>query len=92
MLKKMLSKMMKIITNKKVLVVLAVLAVIGGCFLFMKSKKALEMQSDVDEESIVANMVESNMRANINVEDETKELSQAPQAMPSVEDNLAMIE
>jgi len=92
MLKKMLSKMMKIITSKKVLVVLAVLAVIGGGFLFMKSKRALEMQSDVDEELIVANMVESNMRANINVEDETKELSQAPQAMPSVEDNLAMIE
>ncbi len=85
----MLKKMMKMITNKKVLVVLAVLAVIGGCFLFMKSKKALETQSDVDEEIYIANMVDTNMRA---MQDETKELSQAPQPMPSVEDNLAMIE
>ncbi len=89
MFKNMLSKMMKIITNKKVLVVLAVLAVIGGCFLFMKSKKALEIQSDVDEEIYIANMVDANMKA---MQNETKELSQSPQPMPSVEENLAMIE
>lgn len=91
-LKNMLSKMMKMITNKKVLVVLALLAVAGGAFLYMKSRKALEDQSDVDEESAVADMIESNMRANLTVESETEELSQAPQGMPSVEDNLAMIE
>ena len=87
MLKNKLSKLIKMITNKKFLVVLAVLAVIGGGFLFMKSRK---MDTDIDV--AVADMVESNMRANINVESETKELSQAPQAMPSVEENLAMIE
>ena len=92
MLKKMLSKLVKIITNKKVLVVLALLAVGGGAFLYFKSQKAVAVQSDVDEEEIVSNIVESNMRANISVEEETSELSQAPQGMPSVEDNLAMIE
>ena len=48
------------------------------------------MESDIDV--AVVDMVETNMRANINVESETKELSQAPQPMPSVENNLAMIE
>ena len=92
MLKKMLSKLLKIITNKKVLVVLALLSVVGGVCLYMKSQKAVTVQSDVDQEAAVAGMVESNMRANLSVESETEELSQAPQAMPSVEDNLAIIE
>ena len=88
----MLKNLLKMLTSKKVLVVLAILAVIGGGFLFMKSKKALEIQSDVDEEVAVSDMIESNMRATIDVEDETKELSQAPQPMPEVDETLAMIE
>ena len=92
MLKKMLSTLVKMITNKKVLVVLALLAVAAGAFLYFKSQNAVAVQSDVDEEVAVATMVESNMRANLSVESETEELSQSPQAMPSIDENLAMIE
>ena len=82
----MFTKVMKMITNKKVLVVLAVLAVIGGGYIFMKSKKAIE---NVDED--VSSMIEMNMRANIMVEEETRELSQAPQVMPTTEEVIEMV-
>ena len=81
----MFSKLLKMITNKKVLVVLAIAAVCGGVFLYMKSQKAIMVQSDVDQESVEQEMPEAILAmTQETVEQETQDLGQAPMPMPAV--------
>ena len=82
----MIKKLLKMLTSKKVLVVLAIAAVAGGVFLYMKSQKAVLIQSDVDQESSVEQqIVESVMTMTPeSLEAETQDLSQAPMPMPAV--------
>ena len=81
----MIKNLLKMLTNKKVLVVLAIAAVAGGVFLYMKSQKAVTVQ-DVDQESsIEQQIVESVMTMTPeSLEAETQDLSQAPMPMPAV--------
>ena len=84
----MLKKSLKMLTNKKVLVVLALLSVVVGVFLYMKSQKAIVAQSDVDDESVEQQIMETVLAMTPeSVEEETKDLGQAVQAMPSAPDS-----
>ena len=82
----MIKKLLKMLTSKKVLVVLAVAAVAGGAFLYWKSQQAVASQSDVDQESsIEQEIVESVMSMTPeSLELETQDLGQAPQPIPAV--------
>ena len=84
----MFGEIIKILTNKKVLIILAVFAVFCGSYLFIQSQNAIHIQSDIDMEEVET---EKNMRANIEVEEETKELSQSPQPMPTPEEVISII-
>ena len=88
MLKNMLSKLVKMITNKKVLVVLALLAVATGAFLYFKSQKAVIAQSDVDQESVEQEIAEAVIAMTPeSVEQETQDLGQSVQPMPAAPDS-----
>ena len=78
----LLEKLLKMITNQKVLVVLAIVAVCGGIFLYMKSRKAIVVQSDVDQE-ITESAITITPET---IEEETKDLGQSPMPMPAVEE------
>lgn len=75
-----LKKLLKMLTNKKVLVILAVAAVACGSYLYMQSRKAVVVQVDQEsEESVIAMTPET-------VEEETRDLGQAAQVMPAAPD------
>ena len=82
----MIKNLLKMLTSKKVLVVLAIIAVTGGAYLYWKSQKAVVVQSDVDQESSVEQeIVESVMSLTPEtIELETQDLGQAPMPIPAV--------
>ena len=83
----LIKNLLKMLTSKNFLIVLAIAAIAGGAFLYYK--KSMGMSQDVDSEKSVEQEIAETVIAMTpqDVEEETKDLGQAPQPMPSSPDS-----
>lgn len=83
----MFKSLMKMITNKKFLIAIAIIAIIaGGCMYFKNQIMSMAQDVDVEIKDTEDKIAQAVMDLTPNaISEETEDLSQSPQPMPGIE-------